>query len=516
MSVRRKFLLCLFFATLAGSYSLWLVSSVDKPLWADESITVALVNSVTLKHMFSAVLLGLDATPPLYTGYGWYMLHYVVPGVSPESLLRITNAGLVGATLWIFYLLVRRYFDHMTALTTISAFILLELWQLKFLTLEIRTYAALVFFTTLAIYAAMRAIDRPSSMNLTCTMLACCLLVSSHIFGVIYAVSIVSCMIVAAAAAEGNIRLALNSGLVGVPAVVMFFLWMPVLHYQAELGSWILRPDFRMLLESTYPPENKVRLLAVLLLITVLTVLRRYIQSRKDPMILIQWWRSMDRTQTFVMALPVAFSASTFAVWLFSRLVFPVFVQRYFFPNIILHTIWLSVLVDFVLSHFRSSKTKYGLVLASAVLAGVSIKYRQFGPEERIPCFDPSPRTYIEDPFKDHSLIVAMWSHPWLSRLNRPGETIVYPHDEGALNKNGTAYPPYVYDYRFVSRFAKWLGVNAVVTTSQLLNAKADFMVLDDGTGPWLDYIQLYHKLKLIPLAEMKGSCTLWRVETRE
>jgi hypothetical protein len=62
MWVSRKFLLCLFFATLAGSYSLWLVSSVDKPLWADESITVALVNSVTLKHMFSAVLLGLDAT----------------------------------------------------------------------------------------------------------------------------------------------------------------------------------------------------------------------------------------------------------------------------------------------------------------------------------------------------------------------------------------------------------------------------------------------------------------------
>jgi uncharacterized membrane protein len=119
------------------------------------------------------------------------MLHYVVPGVSPELLLRITNAGLVGATIWILYLLVRRYFDHMTALTTISAFILLALWQLKFLTLEIRTYAALVFFTTLAIYAAMRAIDRPSSMNLTCTMLAYCLLVSSHTFGAIYVVSIV-------------------------------------------------------------------------------------------------------------------------------------------------------------------------------------------------------------------------------------------------------------------------------------------------------------------------------------
>lgn len=43
-------------------------------------------------------------------------------------------------------------------------------------------------------------------------------------------------------------------------------------------------------------------------------------------------------------------------------------------------------------------------------------------------------------------------------------------------------------------------------------------MVLDDGGGPWLNYVQLRHKLRLTPLAEMKGSvsCTLWWVEVRE
>jgi hypothetical protein len=457
--------------------------------------------------MFSAVLQGLDATPPLYTGYGWIMFHYVVPGASPELLLRITNGGLIGGTLWILYLLVRRYFGQMNALTTIGAFILLELWALKFLTLEMRTYAALVFFTALAIYAGVRALDRPSWVRLSCTMLAYCLLASSHIFGIIYAVSIISCTIVAAAA-EGNIALACYSGLTGVPAVVMFFLWVPVLHNQAQLGNWIPRPDFRVLFDSTYPPANRLLLLAVLLLVAVLTLLWRRSQSHSGPT-LTQWWQSMTRTQTFVLVLPVAFGTSTFAIWLLSRVVFPLFLHRYFFPNMILHTIWLSSLVDFVFSYLTSSKVKHGLALASAILAGLGIEYHKFGPEDRIPCFYPSRRAYLEDPFRDHGFIVALWVNPWLTRLNRPGEAIVYPMDERALRRN---VPFDVFNYRFVSRFAEWSGVNAVMTTSELLDTKRGFMVLDDRRGSWLEYIKLTHKLKLTPLAETER-CTLWKVE---
>ena len=89
MSVSRKFQLCLFFVVLAGPYCFWLTASTNNPLplWSDEVITVALVKSASFKHLFSAVLLGLDATPPLYTGYGWFMFHYVVPGAPPELLL---------------------------------------------------------------------------------------------------------------------------------------------------------------------------------------------------------------------------------------------------------------------------------------------------------------------------------------------------------------------------------------------------------------------------------------------
>jgi Dolichyl-phosphate-mannose-protein mannosyltransferase len=393
MSISRKYVLYLFFVVLAVSYCLWFVNYAANPLWTDELITIALVKSTSFKHLFSAVLLGLDVTPPLYTGYGWFMLHNVVPGTSPELLLRITNAGLIAATIWVLYLLVRQFFDRITAVATIGAFILLELWQLRFLTLEVRTYAALVLATTLAIYVSLRAITRPSWTSWICTALAYFLLMSSHTFGIIYVVCIATCAIVAALA-EGDIRLARNSGLAALPAVVMFILWLPVLRYQAQIGDWIPRPGFSVLLGSTYLPVDKWLLLAPLILAALITLWART-PGRKRPA-LTQWWRSLSRMQKFVMLLPVAFGASTFAVWMFSRVIFPVFVQRYFVPNMVLHTIWLSFLAYFASSYVTRSTVKYGLVLASALLTGLAIIYWPFNESSRIPCFDSSTNAYLE------------------------------------------------------------------------------------------------------------------------
>jgi hypothetical protein len=126
MSMSAKSVPFLFFSIFAISYCFWLVNSVADPLWTDEVITIALVKSTSLAHLFSAVLLGLDATPPLYTSYGWLMLHNVVPGWPPELLLRVSNAGLIVATICILYLLVRQFFDRIAALMTIGMFVLLN------------------------------------------------------------------------------------------------------------------------------------------------------------------------------------------------------------------------------------------------------------------------------------------------------------------------------------------------------------------------------------------------------
>jgi len=306
MLARWKFLSCTFIAVIASPYCIWLTASADRPLWADESITVQLVKSVSLKHMVSAILLGLDATPPLYTGYAWLMLHYVVPVVSPELLLRVTNAGLIGAALWILYLSIRHYFDQTTSLMTISLFIILEMAQLKFLTLEVRTYAAFVLFTMLTIYTALRAVARPHWIRLISTALASCMLVSSHTFGIVYAVSIASCA-VAAAAIEGKVRVAFKLGLTSVPAIVMFCLWVPILKQQAQLGNWIPRPDLQRLLDSTYPPSNSLRLEGIAIILALVIVIWPRTQNSYGTVARRQWWRATNGIYIFAIAIPIAF-----------------------------------------------------------------------------------------------------------------------------------------------------------------------------------------------------------------
>ncbi len=523
MSMSAKSVPFLFFSIFAISYSLWLVNSVADPLWTDEVITIALVKSTSLKQLFSAVRLGLDATPPLYTSYGWFMLHNVVPGASPELLLRITNAGLIVATIWILYLLVRQFFDRITALMAIGMFVLLELWDLKSLTLDVRSYAVLIFATTLAIYISLRAVSRPSCGSWLCTVLAYSLLVSSHTFGIIYVVCIMICAIIAALA-EGDIGLTRNSGLVALPAIVMFAAWLPVLRYQAQLGNWIPRPGFRVLLMSTYLPTDSALLVGAPLIVGALIVLWRRTPGRKRSP-LAQWWQLLSRMQKFVVLLPLSFGASTFAIWIFSRVIFPVFLLRYFVPNMILHIIWLSCLMDFVISYITRSTTKCGLVLALAALTGlIIIEARRWEPDEggalywpldtvtKIPCSDASRNVYLEDPFKDNGWIVALSLNIWFSRLHLLGNEDIFPIDKGDLVNHGPNDRIFAFQDHFVSRFAEWLGVHTVMPTEKLLNEKQDFMVLDDQNGPWLNIIRRSHKLDLTLLAKMRG-CKLWRVK---
>jgi hypothetical protein len=348
--------------------------------------------------------------------------------------------------------------------------------------------------------------------------------VSSHTFGIVYVVSIATCAIVASLA-EDDIRLARNSGLVVLPAIAMFIAWLPVLHYQAQLGNWIPSPGFRVLFGSAYLPTNNTLLLLTPLIIVAVTLLWRAAPGRKWPL-LTQWWRTFNRMQIFVILLPLAFGVSTLAIWIFSRVSFPVFIPRYFIPNMLLHIIWLSCLVDIIFSYITRSTAKYVLVLAVAVLTGISVtKARRWEPDEgaalywpfnadtRIPCFDASRNVYLEDPFKDGGPVVAVSDHIWLTRLNRLGKEDIFLIDKGNLMNNGPDDRSFAFEDHLVSRFAEWLGVHRqVMPTEKLLSEKQDFMVLDDQNGPWLKFTRLSHKLKLTQLAEMKG-CKLWRVK---
>ena len=74
-------------------------------------------------------------------------------------------------------------------------------------------------------------------------------------------------------------------------------------------------------------------------------------------------------------------------------------------------------------------------------------------------------------------------------------ERVVFPIDEGTLKENGINHGRYLHYDRYVRHYAEWAGVDALMTTSQLLASKPGFLVLDDANGPWLAYIQREHRV---------------------
>ena len=179
----------LLFSFLSVAFCILVNHSVTLPPSNDEVITGELVRSASFTHLLSAVMIGLDATPPLYSSYGWLITNHVVVGAVPEIPLRITNAFFVAVTIEILFLSIRYFFDRIAAVVAIAAFIFLERMQLAFLTLDIRTYALFVLTTTGAVYFSLRFIALPSRARLVCLAITYCLLIGSHTFGVLYVVS---------------------------------------------------------------------------------------------------------------------------------------------------------------------------------------------------------------------------------------------------------------------------------------------------------------------------------------
>jgi hypothetical protein len=489
-------------AALAGSFYIWFSHLRTSLPWTDEVITIELVKSGALRHLFDAVILGLDATPPLYTGYGWFVISQVAQGTSPELLLRITNGVLVGATIWILYLSIREFFDRTTSVTAISAFVFLERIQLEFLTLEIRTYALFVLTTALAIYFSLRAIGKPSKAKWACTCIAYCLLVGSHTFGIIYVVSIAACS-TAVGIAEGNAKLARNSCLATLPALVMFMAWLPFVRHQAQYGSWISPPNSQFLMDSIHINISNHAVLLALLFIAALAPMI----ATKGPVSVVL---NSDRSQKFGLLIPSSFVASTLAVWIFSKIVFAVFVPRYFFPNIVLHIIWLTLLVYFFFTFLPQSRLKHAVSMASVLIAALSIT-RPFPAGNRVPCFDPQRNAYLEDSFSDGAPVVALGAMTWFTRLNRLPQAVFVVDDKipKGLDQG------YDFHVNYLTAFAAWLNKPYTITTTEELLAKRDFLVLDDHDGPWLKFVQSEHKLVLTELAKIDTACTLWRVESQ-
>jgi hypothetical protein len=290
----------------------------------------------------------------------------------------------------------------------------------------------------------------------------------------------------------------------------MFMAWLPVVRHQAQLGNWMSPPDLGTLIDAAHAPKYPLALLLhhpaliALLALLGLLVLGDWSKPSFEASMLASWWRSLDRAQRFALFIPFSFAASTLTVWIFSKVVFPVFNPKYFFPNILLHIIWLSLLVHFVFNIVRS--VKYELTVASVFLAAGGIIFITRPYQTNIPCFDPARNAYLEDRFKGDGPMVALGLHTWMTRLNRSWNATYLVNDDAVSSR------PDEFLLKYILTFATWANKLQMITTADnFLNANFDFIVLDDDEGQWFKFVRSIRKPELIQLARA-DRCTLWRV----
>ena len=468
--------------------------------------------------MSSAIFDGLDATPPVYTSYGWFMLHYIIPYVEPTVMFRVTNAIIVAATIIILYMLVRRFFDVTKSIIIILFFVLSSLSNLSFFITELRTYALFFCATTISIYLSERAIRDPSPSKFLYMGLSYCFLAMSHTFGIVYALCISGSLILVFIS-SANFSLARNTLISVVPAILLFSVWSIVMAHQAKLGSWIPKPSLHDLSFAAYLPISlRMKLVAIDigLVVAIIYIYKKGLFTITNS--LAEWWRSPDSTSKFVAMIPISFGLSTLAIWLLSRHLFSVFVIRYFFPNMLCNVIWIGLFVYFIFMKLPRIVATCGMLCAIIPLVIFNIEHipsELIKLSERIPCFDPVQETYIEDPFRDGTPILTLWMHSWLTRLDHRGDEKIFPIDQALAKQSDVENQKYNFEFNYAARFAAWEGYPSIIKTEDLLGAKRNFLVLDDDHGPWLRFVQQTHKLKLTKLAEMKG-CRLWRLEIGE
>lgn len=308
-------------ALLAGS----LVAHVRVPyFWYDELATWTLVSDPSLASMLRAIRHGAESNPPLYEMVLW--LWSAVAGHG-ELSLRLATALFMTAAMAVLWRTLRMgYAVAPTALGIAVAFfggqvILEQLAQARF-------YGLFAFCTSVAIGLAVEASRRPDpgARLLAATLGAHLALVYSHVFGGFFSAAILAALVLADVR-RGRFRPWLY-GAISL-AWVFFLPWVPAVLEQRTLGegrSWLARPtrdDFFAVV------GRQILWLPLAIATVVLASILGGEPGRREAV------APTDRTSARItlVLIAVCLLAVLPAVFLLSRVVVPVFLDRYLLPG---------------------------------------------------------------------------------------------------------------------------------------------------------------------------------------
>lgn len=493
--------------------------SISDPLWSDEFLTTSLLQANSLPKLWGGIALGIDGNPPLYLTLLWLVLHGLPEAISTVVLLKLINLGFAAGGVAVLCMLARRLAS--SAACWIGALMIITLGEaFTYVASELRTYALYFLTASLAALLQQRLIEDRCTLNLIPLATVNIGLAMCHTFGIVYV-----CIIALAGwLSEPRDKQLLRAIIVAIaPSIIAVIAWSPVLLGQLQVAKpyiWILPPSLSDLSDTLFR-SNAVLWISIFEAACLLTVFapannkhgiefRNVINERR--------WQPAR----FIALLFLGFTSFTLLAWLFSRLVFPLFVPRFFTPQLFttfaLHVAFGAWLLS-NLGPRREIIAALCILIAPLMLNNVLVHTGASMHRQPI-CVNEQGGYFESSQVQGDLAIISDSPHIFLPRATYAvhSEAYRFPLDWDVVLKYPDQSRGNAVDYHIMNGLRTWMPMTQVMSTEEILRQNSQFLVVDMPLRSWFRNLRATHdvvaeKLSEVRLSETDDiSCTLWKV----
>ena len=321
-----------------------IIISSKKFFWNDELYSYYFLSDPSFTHMLGAFHDKINNTPPLYFLLGWLWAR--VFGSSELSLRLFSSLGMCLACVLVWIVLRRTYSFWPTSIGTLGVFCVSDIILSQ--NAEARMYGLFLALCSLALLQ-FDINNRISNSSWKTYLSNACIhaaIVNTHLFGLFYGVAILFSQIVRDKyfkTFRPKIYLAI---IVGWTSLILY---IPSFLNQSDAGkprTWIPIPvlkdltDFLSLSLSSF--SNLILLVALLLISGFQFILY---QSNETHVSQIDQQEQPElNTEIPLLILAYSFLAVPLVVWVISRTIKPIFIDRYMIPSALSWSILLAYL----------------------------------------------------------------------------------------------------------------------------------------------------------------------------
>jgi hypothetical protein len=492
--------------------------SLNDPLRSDELLSTNLLDAETLPKLWKGIALGIDGNPPLYLTAAWLIIAPLQKHASSIAILKLLSLVVAAAGVAVLGRLARRLVSSAACWIGALMFVTLST-AFVYDASVLRTYAPYFLAAALAALCQQRLIERGQRSDIVWLALANVALAMSHTFGIAY----VGMFAVAGWLSQPRASRPLLVPIViaVVPAALAVLAWSPFLLEQLQVAkpySWITPPPLSDLLDTLF--GSVIMLWISILEACCLIAAGRSVLKQGRARFRAAVHDPAAQPLRFMVLVLAGVTAFTCAGWLISRSLYPLFVPRFFTPQLFTAYTLHAAFGEWLVRHrlqYRTAVVAICIALAPLVLGNVIFHAR--GSVHGKPICVGADGRFFEERFVDGRLPVIVDStHLFLGRAAYAshGEAYRFALDWDVVLKNPDNSRGNAVDFHLMQGLQTWKPLPQVEDTADILKTYPQFLVIEQRA--WFLNLKTTHQVvaeklaEVIPEGEDEVPCTLWEV----